>query len=144
MYKNYFKTAIRNLWRNRQFTFINIAGLALGIAVFLFLTQYVAFEWGANRFNKNYGELYRVNVGSKEGDPGYYVPPGYGPLIKQQVPSIENFVRVADGIGNGVIKYTGKTDADPKTFRENDIFYVEGTFLNVFSFPVIAGSRSLG
>ena len=72
MYKNYFKTAIRNLWRNRQFSVINIAGLALGIAVFLLITQFVAFEWNANRFNKNFDELYRINVQYKAGNTEYY------------------------------------------------------------------------
>lgn len=143
MYKNYFKTAFRNLWRNRQFTFINIAGLALGIAVFLFITQYVAFEWNANRFNKNYNELYRINVQYKKGNTEYYLPPGFAPIIKKQVPGIENYVRIADGIGGGVVSVQGTTAAGTKTFREDEIKYVDGSFLNVFSFPLIAGTASL-
>jgi putative ABC transport system permease protein len=51
--KNYFKTAIRNLRRNGQFTFINIAGLVLATTVFLFIIEFVAFELKANRFIKN-------------------------------------------------------------------------------------------
>ena len=142
MLKNYFKTAVRNLWRNRQFSIINIVGLSLGITVFLFITQYVAFEWNANRFNKNYNELYRVNVQYEKGNTDYYLPPGFAPVIQKQLPAIENYVRTAD-VGGGVIGYTGKTSTDSKTFRESSMVYVDGSFLNVFSFPVVTGTTSL-
>jgi putative ABC transport system permease protein len=143
MVKNYLKTAIRNLSRNRQFTFINIAGLAVGIAVFLFIMQYVAFEWSFNRFSKNYTQLYRMNVQYKEGNTDFYLPPGFAPAAKQQIPAIENYVRVADGIASGVLSYQEKNTTANKTFRENNIIYVDGNFLDVFSFPVVAGSNSL-
>ncbi len=143
MIRNYFKTAFRNLWRNRQFSLINIGGLALGITVFLFIMQYVAFEWSANRFNKNYNELYRANVQYKDRKSDYYVPPGYAPILKQNVPGIENYVRVADGIGGGIVSYAGVKATDTKTLRANNIIYVEGNFLNVFSFPLLSGGGSL-
>lgn len=143
MLKNYLKTAFRNLWRNKQFSLINIGGLALGITVFLFITQYVAFEWSANRFNKNYDDLYRVNVQYKEGNTDYYVTPGFAPLIKQQVPGIKNYIRVADGIGGGIISYAGIKETDSKTFREHKMIYVDGSFLDVFSFPLLSGTASL-
>ncbi len=143
MFSNYFKTAFRNLARNKQFTFINIAGLAVGIAVFLFIIQYVAFEWNANRFNKNYNELYRVDLQYKEGNADYYLAPGLAPIAKKQIPAIENYVRVADGIADGVLSYEGNNISGEKTFRQNNISYVDGNFFDVFSFPIIAGTHSL-
>ncbi len=143
MLKNYFKTAFRSLWRNRQFTFINIAGLALGISVFLFIMQYVAFEWSANRFNKNYDHLYRADVLYKEGNADYVLPPGFAPILKQQFPVIENCVRVADGIAGGVLTYNDNSSTDDKVFREENIKYVDGNFLSVFSFPLLSGTPSL-
>lgn len=143
MFKNYFKTAFRNLWRNRQFSVINIAGLALGIAVFLFIMQYVAFEWNANRFNKNYEVLYRANVMGKDGNTSYQLPPGFAPVLKQQFPAIENLVRTADNIGAGVLTYNDAEAVDNKVFREENIKYVDGSFLSVFSFPIVSGSASL-
>ncbi len=142
MLKNYFKNAFRSLLRNRQFTLINIAGLVLGITVFLLIIQYVAFEWSANRYNKNYKELYRTNVLYKEGNTDYNLPPGFGPIIKQRFPVIENYVRVADNIGNGVLTYTGSDGVD-KQVRGGDIKYADGNFLTVFSFPLLAGTSSL-
>ena len=143
MIRNYTKIAWRKLWRSRQFTFINIAGLTLGITVFLFIMQYVAFEWGANRYNSNYNRLYRINVAHKTSSADNTTAPGFAPLIKQQVPGVENCVRVADGVGAGVLSGTAAEPADVKVFREDNISYVDGDFITVFSFPVVAGSPSL-
>ena len=60
MIKNYFKTAWRNLWKNKTFSFINIAGLAIGMAACLLILQYVSFELSYDQFNKNAADIYRV------------------------------------------------------------------------------------
>ncbi len=143
MLKNYFKTAFRNLWRSRQFTLINIAGLAIGITVFLFIAQYVAFEWSANRFNAHFSEMYRANVLYKEGTSDSKLPPGFAPVLKQQFPAIKNFVRVADNIGAGTLTYTAAAQADNKVFTEENIQYVDSNFLSVLSFPLLAGTTAL-
>jgi putative ABC transport system permease protein len=138
---NRYKIAFRNVIRNKVFSTINIAGLALGIAVFLLIMEFVAAEWGANRFHKNFDRIYRVASASKEGT-NYYLPPGYAPIVKEKFPSVEASVRVADGIGGGVISYAEGTQ-DIKSFREEGILYVESNFFEVFSFPVIKGNPSL-
>ena len=143
MFKNYFKIAFRNLWRNREFTFINLTGLALGIVLFLFIMQYVAFEWNANRYNPYYNQLYRLNVVHKDGVADYTSAPGFATIVKQQVPAVKNYVRVADGIAAGVVTYQQSKSSEQAVFSENNISYVEGSFLDVFSFPLIAGTSSL-
>src|SRR5678810_1204314 len=60
MIKNYFKTAWRNLWKNKTFSFINIAGLSIGMAACLLILQYVSFELSFDQFNKNADDIYRV------------------------------------------------------------------------------------
>ncbi len=143
MLKNYFKTAFRSLWRNRQFTLINIAGLSLGITVFLFIMQYVAFEWGSNRFNKNYKNLYRVDIQHKNGSADYFLVPGLASLLKQQEPAIENFTRIADGVAAGVFTTEGKATSGNHVFREDNLVYADGGFLKMFDFQVLAGTKSL-
>jgi putative ABC transport system permease protein len=86
MIRNYLKTAWRTLWKNGQASAINILGLALGIAVFLLIIQYVAAEWSANRFHKNFNQLYRVSVLDKQGKAQHILPPGYAPLLKDKIP----------------------------------------------------------
>ncbi len=136
-----FKTAVRTIKRNRVFSAINIVGLALGISVFLLIAEFVASEWGANRFHKNFNELYRLVISNKEGE-SYYVEPGYAPVLKQNFPAIEHAVRVADGLGAGVISYReGQKEA--KAFRESRVLYVDGNFLEAFSFPLLSGTASL-
>jgi len=143
MLRNYLKIAIRNLWRNRLFTGINIAGLSLGITVFIFIMQFVASEWGANRFNENYSNLYRVNTLEKNGRADNILPPGFAPIIKKEIPAAVQVVRVADGVGAGVLTYSDTKSQEEKAFRENSIYYVEGSFLETFSFPVLSGSPNL-
>jgi putative ABC transport system permease protein len=146
MLKNYLIVAFRNLRRSKTFSVINIAGLAVGLAVFLLIFEFVAFEWSANRFHKNYDRLYRAAINNKKNGADYYLPPGYAPIIKEKFPSIEAAVRVADGIGGGVISYSAngnKNPADLKSFREEQMTYVDGNFLETFTFPIIDGTASL-
>jgi putative ABC transport system permease protein len=60
MIKNYFKIAWRNLMKNKTFSFINIAGVSIGMAACLLILQYVSFELSYDQFNKNASNIYRV------------------------------------------------------------------------------------
>jgi putative ABC transport system permease protein len=143
MFNNYLKIAWRNIWRNRQFTLINIAGLTLGISVFLYIMQYLAFEWSANRFNKDYDNFYRLNIQEKAGEAAYFLAPGIAKAIQKEIPAIKKAIRVADGIGAGVLTSSVADSQQENAFRENNILYVDGSFLESFSFPILAGSASL-
>lgn len=142
MIRNYFTVAIRNLWRNKTFTAINITGLAVGLAVFLLIFEYIGFEWGANRFHQNYDRLYRMTAVNKAGDQNYNFAPGLAPAIEQRIPSVEAFVRVTDELGSGVLSPVGEK-SDANIFREENIRYTDGNFFSVFSFPLINGRPSL-
>ena len=61
MIKNYFKIAWRNLSRNKAFSFINIFGLAIGLATCLLITLFVTDELSYDRYNKNAGRIFRIN-----------------------------------------------------------------------------------
>ncbi len=138
MVKNYLLVAFRNLRRNKIFSVINIAGLAVGLAVFLLIFEFIAFEWSANRFHENYDRLYRAAVNNKQNGADYYLPPGFAPAIKDKFPAIEATISVAEGIGGGVISYADNGDnklAEQKSFREERMTYVDGNFLEVFTFP---------
>ena len=136
MLKNYFKIAWRNLWRNKTYTAINMAGLAVGLAVFLLIFEFIAFEWSSNRFHKNYKDIYRMGITDKAGNSSTYVPPGFAPMLKEKIAGVQAAVRIADGIGGGVLSYA--SDANDKqtalkSFREERMLYVEGNFLEVFT-----------
>ncbi|HUQ96560.1 MAG TPA: ABC transporter permease, partial [Chitinophagaceae bacterium] len=143
MFRNYFKIAWRTIIRSRQATLINVCGLALGLAVFLLISEYVAFELNANSFHKAYNQLYRVNTLDKKGTSENILPPGYAPLLKANITGIEEYVRVVDGIGAGVITYAGSNGTGQKILRESKLVYVDASFLQVFTFPLVAGTPFL-
>src|SRR4249920_3731803 len=60
MFRNYFKTALRNLWRSKVFSFINIMGLALGLACSLLIMLWVNDEYNVDAFHENGSQLYSV------------------------------------------------------------------------------------
>ncbi|MFD1255371.1 ABC transporter permease [Mucilaginibacter terrae] len=141
MLANHIKIAFRSLWRNRAFSVINMLGLVLGFAVFILITEYVAFEWSGNRFHQNFKQLYRVSFLYKDGRSNYYMPPGLGPFAKASTPGIKQYVRVAEGVGSGVI--TVDDAAGIKTFREDMVSFTDNNFFKVFTFPVLQGSGLL-
>lgn len=143
MLKNYLVVAIRNLLRNKTFTVINIAGLAAGLAVFILIFEFVAAEWNTNRFHKNFQNLYRLGTINKSGSHDVYLAPGYAPVIAKNVPGMEAVVRWVDGLGSGVITYSDSQSGEQKSFREENITYVDGNFLQQFSFPLTDGRPSL-
>ena len=142
MFINYFKIARRNLWRNRIFSLINLLGLALGITAFVFILQYVSYEYSYNRMHKNLPQIHRLLLEAEVGGElvNYdYTPPGLAPLIKEKFSEINNYCRIAKGIAAGIISYT-KSKQDIKSFREKDIAFVDASFFKLFDFPIIKGN----
>src|SRR5882762_5535828 len=61
LFQNYFKITLRTIGRNRVYSGLNILGLALGMAAFLFIIQYVSYEKSYDKFNANYSDIYRIH-----------------------------------------------------------------------------------
>ncbi|MGH2565214.1 MAG: ABC transporter permease, partial [Ginsengibacter sp.] len=78
MFRNYFKTAFRNLWKNKIFSFINIMGLALGLACSLLIILWVKNEYRVDAFHKNGSQLYSIYENQyRDGDiSAFYGGPG--------------------------------------------------------------------
>ncbi|MGN6196351.1 MAG: ABC transporter permease [Ginsengibacter sp.] len=134
MFKNYFKIALRNLQRNKIYSFINIAGLSLGLACAMLIILYVKDEVSFDRFHKNVNHIYRiVSIDYFQGKEHKDPVTGYlqGPRFTQNVPGIEKFVRIQEGTED--IK-TG-TEVQPQ-----ELLYVDSSFFSVFTFPLIHGN----
>jgi len=136
MFKNYFKIALRNLQRNKVYSFINIAGLSLGLAAAMLIILYVKDEVSYDRFQKNIGNIYRITftmlnkdggIEHRDGISGYY----QGPKFTENVPGIRSFVRIQSG---GVDIKKG-TDVNSE-----DMLKVDSSFFSVFSFPLLTGN----
>ena len=91
MIKNYFKTAFRSLTRNKIYSFINIAGLSIGLACTMFIMLYVKDEVSFDRFHKNVNHIYRIarkSNGNIGGTTGFL----QGPRFTQNVPGIKSLL----------------------------------------------------
>jgi len=134
MFKNYFKIAIRNIRRNKIYSFINIAGLSLGLACAMLIILYVKDEVSYDRFHNNVNNIYRIasvmNFGGqehKDGNTGFL----QGPRFTQNVPGIKSFVRVQ----------SGSEDLKKGTdIQSQDLLYVDSSFFSVFTFPLVSGN----
>jgi putative ABC transport system permease protein len=140
MISNYLKIATRNLQKNKAFSTINIVGLAVGIATFIFILQYLSFEQSVNQFHTNLPKMYRLLSESKEGGTHEYMMPAIAPASKENFAEVESFCRVANGIARGIIGISAEDNKSAKSFREENIAFVEGNFFEFFSFPVLEGN----
>ncbi len=136
MFHNYFKTAWRNLMKNKLFSFINIAGLSIGMAACLLILQYVSFELSYDQFNKNAADIYRVyNDRYQNGkliQHGTITYSAIGKAMQDDFPEVVNHVRV-EPFGNAILTY------GDKKIGEQQLMAVENSFFSVFSCPVLAG-----
>mgnify|MGYP001555982355 CR=1 FL=1 len=134
MLKNYFKIAFRNLQRNKIFSFINIVGLALGLACAMLIILYVKDEVSYDRFHKNVKNIYRITAiqeyggqQHKDGNTGFL----QGPRFTQNVPGIQSVVRVQDGTED--VKMGSEIES-------RNLLYVDSSFFSVFTFPLLSGN----
>ena len=131
MFRNYFKIAFRNIVRHKAYSLINISGLAIGMASSILILLWVQHELSYDRFHQNAGEIYRIT--SNAGDFKTSVSTAAMPQGFQSVmPMIKNTVRLSKP-ANMLF-----TIGDRK-FEESRVFFVDSTFLSVFSFPLLKG-----
>ncbi|MBV9962583.1 MAG: ABC transporter permease, partial [Parafilimonas sp.] len=136
MLRNYFKIAFRNLLRNKAFSFINIAGLAVGMASAMLILLWIQNEMSHDRFHKNADRIYTLNNRDKfNGDvwAWNWTPKILGPTVKQEYPDVEDAVRT----NNATFLFT----VGDKHLNAQGYFTDTG-FLNMFSFPLISGNAS--
>jgi putative ABC transport system permease protein len=98
MIKNYFKTAFRNLWRNKIFSVIKIMGLSIGLAVCMLIFLYTKDEISYDRFHANKGQLYRIiqtlTMGNNPPQTIGITPGLIGDAIVSELPEVQQYIRV--------------------------------------------------
>jgi putative ABC transport system permease protein len=97
MIRNFFLTAVRNISRHKGFTFINVTGLAIGLAASLLILLWVQDELSFDRFHKNAGSIYRVEEDQFYSGERYHVtvtPHPSGPVWREMIPEIIDQTRI--------------------------------------------------
>ena len=136
MFKNYFKTAWRNIRKNKLFSTINILGLSIGIATCFIIMLYVQDELSYDRFNDKADRIYRIafkaNINGGKILEGNVMPP-VAAVLKNDYPEVEEATRLNL---NGDTKITYNN----KTFKESKLAIVDSNFFSVFTLPFIKGN----
>jgi len=136
MLRNYLKIAIRNLWKNKTFSFINIAGLAIGLSCFLLIALYVLDELSFDKYNANADRIYRINSDIRFGGADLHMPVSsdmMGPVLKKDYPQIEQYTRLYTFNGDKLVKKGNDY------ISEGHVAHADSTFFDVFTFPAIEG-----
>lgn len=145
MIKNYFKTAFRSLLRNKSYAFINIAGLAVGIAVCMIIFIIIQFQTSFDQFHPNKDHVYRVLTQSYHADAG---TTSYEKNLPFQMPAAlkTSFTQLEDvtpvyASHNDELQVVDENGTPLKNFKEQrGVFYTSPSFFKLFNFPLLTGS----
>ncbi len=136
MIKNYITVALRNLSRHKVFSFINILGLAIGLACCITIFLFVRDELRYDTFHTKADRIYRV-VNSRVRESGEdhiaLTPPAFGPTLQRDFPEVQQMVRFFD-MRAPLITY------EDKKFFETDFLLADSTVLDVFTLPLLKGN----
>jgi putative ABC transport system permease protein len=134
---NFFKTAIRFIFKNKAFSFINILGLAIGIAASLMIFQYVHYELSYENFHPNKEDVYRIRLDRySQGELAEEMATACNPLghaLKPIFPEVLEYVVLSDYLLEGMLSY------EENNFKIEDGFFASRDFFKVFACPLIAG-----
>lgn len=136
MIKNYLKTAWRNLMKNKMFSFINILGLSLGLAVCFTILLYVQDELSYDRLHKKADRIMRVaftaNINGGEISESVTMPP-VAQVMKADYAEVEDAIRIAT-YGAPKVNYNGND------YRDDEMAFVDPNFFNVFTIKFLKGN----
>ena len=136
MFKVNFRISLRSLQKNKLYSFINVSGLAVGVATAILICLWIQNEVSHDRFHPNIDRLYLMNNRDKNNG-GVYVynltVKPLGPAIQKDFPEVERVVRVNIGMANFLISH------DDKHFSIQGAFADTG-FFSVFNFPLLKGN----
>lgn len=137
MLRNYFKTTIRYLLRNKMYALVNLFGLAIGITSCILIGIYITSELSFDKFHKNADRIARITWEYNFGDAVNKVSltgTKAGPEFKRNFPEVETYART--------MKYPRVIKSGDKLFNEKNFFYADADFFKIFSFPLISGDPS--
>ncbi|MGM0945258.1 MAG: ABC transporter permease [Bacteroidota bacterium] len=134
MWRNYLKIAWRNITRSRGYAFINIVGLAVGMAASILILIWVQFETSVDRFHEHSDRIYAIWRNSTmqgEINTWDYTPAPYAPTMKEQFPEVEEVARISEW------------DKQLLTHDENNFYeqvtFTDPGFFRIFSFKAVEG-----
>lgn len=138
MFKNYLKITLRNLRRQKGYSFINIAGLSVGIACAMLIFLVVRYEFTYESFHENADRIFRINIEHtklERNTSSRYSPVPLAPAMREEIPEVTHFARIAE-LRQIMVAY-----GDRKFYEEN-VRFVDPGILGMFTFPLISGDKN--
>jgi putative ABC transport system permease protein len=138
MFKNYFVTALRNLWNNKFYSAINVTGLSVGLAVGIMILLWVQDELSFDSFHTSAKDIYKINshLGTGVGEQVWEGAPSPVALFsKADIPEVENSVRVAPNYNTSLFSYGNNR------FVISNTAYTDKSLFEMFNFKFLRGSR---
>src|SRR5688572_20739013 len=140
MLKNYFKIGVRNLLKNKLFSFINIFGMAVSIATFLVIALFIRDEWSFDEHVEDLSLKYRVYnqhfLEDGTTKKGAMISPMIGPTLVSEYPEVEYVTRFLN------FNFNILFEAGEKKLTENRGGYADATIFNMFSLTLLEGDRN--
>lgn len=136
MFKNYFVTALRSLLRNKGFSVINIAGLAVGLATFSLISFYVYHELSFDRYHVNADRIFRITENLRTENELLLQStssPPMGPRMQKDFPEVESYVRIQN--------WNLLAERNGISFYESDSYIADSTIFDIFSFKLLEGDK---
>ncbi|RAJ03886.1 putative ABC transport system permease protein [Chitinophaga skermanii] len=140
MFKNYVKIASRNLWKFKLYSFINIGGLAIGLAACMMMLLYVSHERNYNDFVANANNKFLLateNNFNGEIMRHRYMSYASGPMLKEKSPLVLNYARLQTPYQPVVVR---ANNIAGDAFTEKNIVFADPNFFQFFSYPLITGN----
>ena len=139
MFKNYILIAIRNLQRHKSYSFINIFGLAIGMACCLLIFLYVQDEFSYDKYHTNSDNIYRLALEGYASNTSQKINTArsgspWGPVLVKDYPGVLNAVRFKTPLSRWLITYEGKK------FYEKGFYFADASVFEVFDFELIHGN----
>ncbi len=145
MIKSYLKTIFRQIQKHKLFSFINILGLALGMAACLVIAQYVNFHYSFDSYHTNYAKIYRIEnnatQGGQELDRGFNTPDPMTVALAEESRHVQAIAKFYDyNYANNSIIYDGKEQK--VSFEQDGVYVSSAATFDVFDFPIAYGDLS--
>ena len=145
MIRNYLIIALRNHWRNKLITGINLVGMAIGFGIFLSFWSWVRFDLSFDKFHEDVDEMYLLNIRLNMNGSEYSSERTggiYSSVLKGAFPQVLSSCRVSEPLEFelGVINKEDSEEVPMKYFHENEVLAVDSTFLHYFSFDLVEGN----
>ncbi len=141
MFKNYLKTGIRSLMKNKTFSFINLFGLAIGTLCCIYILLYINDQYSYDTHHKEVTGIYRITTSlatKGERHTMSTASPPIAPAMKNDFAEVKQFTRLVTSIGANQLLLRYKE----KSFYERDAVFVDSTFFNVFTYHFLNGNSS--